>query len=269
MLGYNSLTMKHIHLFEFEDLPWFPQSIRACMQDHLRFMGDLSAPAYKGFVEKLRPAMERSGQRTILDLCSGSGGPVRTILRLLRTQNFEATAHVTDLFPNVAAYRQLERASGGTIQGCDSPVNATNVPPELSGFRLLANGFHHFRPHDAGLVLADAIKRQHGIAVIEMVSRSPLAFFSVFLAFVAMFVTTPFVRPFRASRLFLTYLLPLAPLCTLWDGLVSCLRVYSPAELRALVAQLGITTYEWDIGEIRFGPGVATYLIGTPRLPSS
>jgi hypothetical protein len=145
-------------------------------------------------------------------------------------------------------------------------VDATRVPPELSGFRLLANGFHHFRPQDATLVLADAVKQQHGIAVIEMVSRSPLAFLSVFIGFALMFVTTPFVRPFRASRLFFTYLLPLAPLCTLWDGFVSCLRVYSPAELRALVSQLGATAYDWDIGEIRFGPGVATYLIGTPRL---
>jgi hypothetical protein len=258
--------MQRKHLFEFEDLPWFPQSIRACMQDHLRFMGDLSAPAYKGFVEKLRPAMERSGQQAILDLCSGGGGPIRTILRLLRAQGFTATARVTDLFPNVAAYRQLERDSGGTIQGCDSSVNATQVPPELSGFRLLANGFHHFHPRDAALVLADAVKQQQGIAVIEMVSRSPLAFFSVFLGSATMFLATPFVKPFRASRLFFTYLLPLAPLCTLWDGLVSCLRVYSPAELRSLVSQLGTTIYEWDIGEIRFGPGVATYLIGTPRV---
>ena len=258
--------MGRMHLFEFEDLPWFPQNIRACMQDHLRFMGDLSAPTYKGFVEKLKSAMERSGQRRILDLCSGGGGPMRTILQLLRAQNFEATALVTDLYPNIAAYRQLERDSDGTIQGYDSSVNATNVPPELSGFRLLANGFHHFRPQDAGLVLADAVKRRQGVAVIEMVSRSPLAFFSVFIGSMSMFVVTPFVRPFRVSRLFFTYLLPLAPLCTLWDGLVSCLRVYSPAELRALVSQLGTTTYEWDIGEIRFGPGVATYLIGMPQM---
>jgi hypothetical protein len=259
--------MKRVHLFEFEDFPWFPQSIRACMQDHLRFMGDWSAPAYKGFVEKLRTAMERSGQRAILDLCSGSGGPIRTILQLLHAQGFAATACMTDLFPNVAAYRQLERDSNGTIQGYDSSVNATSVPPKLSGFRLLANGFHHFQPQDAIKVLSDAVQQQQGIAVIELVSRSPLAFFSVFVGFAAMFVATPFVKPFRVSRLFFTYLLPLAPLCTLWDGLVSCLRVYSPTELQALIAQLGVTTYEWEIGEIRFGPGVATYLIGTPRLP--
>ena len=257
--------MGRIHLFELEDQPWFPRMIRAYMQDHLRFMGDWSGPAYQGFVEKLRTALERVGQREILDLCSGGGGPIKIILRMLQAQGFAATARLTDLYPNTAAYEQLERESNGTIQGHPSPVNATNVPQELSGFRLLANGFHHFRPEDAARVLADAVTKRQSIAVIEMVSRSALAFFSVGIGLLTVFIATPFVKPFRFSRLLFTYLLPLMPLCILWDGLVSCLRVYSPDELRTLVSQLGHPEYDWDIGTLRMGPGVATYLIGTPR----
>jgi hypothetical protein len=102
-----------------------------------------------------------------------------------------------------------------------------------------------------------------------MVSRSALAFFSVGIGLLAVFIATPFVKPFRFSRLLFTYLLPLMPLCILWDGIVSCLRVYSPDELRTLVAQLGNTDYDWDIGTTRVGPGVATYLIGTPAHDSS
>ena len=30
-----------------------------------------------------------------------------------------------------------------------------------------------------------------------------------------------------------TYLIPICPLAFAWDGFVSCLRTYSPAELRA------------------------------------
>jgi hypothetical protein len=130
---------------------------------------------------------------------------------------------------------------------------------------LIANGFHHFRPEDAALVLADAVTKRQSIAVIEMVSRSALAFFSVGLGVIAVFIATPFVKPFRLSRLLFTYLLPVMPLCVLWDGLVSCLRVYSPDELRILVSQLNDTEYDWDVGTLRLGPGVVTYLIGTPR----
>jgi hypothetical protein len=67
---------------------------------------------------------------------------------------------------------------------------------------------------------------------------------------------------------------PVLPLFVLWDGLVSCLRVYSPRELRALVDSLEPRhrdAYDWDIGRIRLpGPPVyATYLVGVPRSAQS
>jgi hypothetical protein len=260
--------MKRIHLFEFEDLPWFPRLIRAYMQDHLTFMGNLSGPAYQAFVEKLKGAMERGQQTELLDLCSGSGGPARTVVRLLREQGLEARARLSDLFPNVIAYQQLAQESGGTLQGVNVPVDATNVPAEMTGVRLIANGLHHFPPARAKQVLADAVAQRQGIAVIEMVNRSVFAFIGVLIGTVMVFLAAPFLKPFRVSRLVLIYLVPLVPLFLLWDGFVSCLRVYSPDELRDLVSQLGTTNYEWDIGTTRVGPGVVTYLIGTPRMSS-
>ncbi len=46
-------------------------------------------------------------------------------------------------------------------------------------------------------------------------------------------LVTPFIRPFRWSRLVFTYVIPVLPLLIVFDGIVSCLRVYSPDELRA------------------------------------
>ncbi|MBC7173515.1 MAG: hypothetical protein H5U40_13830 [Polyangiaceae bacterium] len=79
---------------------------------------------------------------------------------------------------------------------------------------------------------------------------------------------TPFIRPFRWSRLVFTYAVPLLPLFVLWDGLMSMLRIYSPDELRALVREVSAERYDWEIGS--FSPGVPgaprmVYLIGTPR----
>jgi len=257
--------MKRVQLFEFEDQPWFSRLIRSYMQDHLTFMGNLSGPAYQGFVEKLKTAMERSDQKELLDLCSGSGGPARTIVGLLRTEGLEANAKVSDLFPNLDAYRSLEKETHGMVRGVDFPVNATNVPEELSGFRVIANGFHHFSPSQATQVLADAVSKKQGIAIIEMVNRSFFSFFSVGIGVLFTLLSPPFIRPFHASRLLFTYVVPLVPLCLLWDGIVSCLRVYSPAEMRDLASRLGANDYEWDIGALRLGPGATTYLIGAPR----
>ncbi len=83
----------------------------------------------------------------------------------------------------------------------------------------------------------------------------------------AVLAVTPFIRPLRVSRLLLTYLVPVVPLCTWWDGVVSCLRAYSPKELERLVASLPSNDYVWDIGRLPVpnAPTSLVYLIGYPR----
>ena len=79
-------------------------------------------------------------------------------------------------------------------------------------------------------------------------------------------LVTPLIRPFRWSRLLWTYLIPLVPMITLFDGLVSCLRTYSVQELHDLTARLGTNDYLWDIGTVKSktAPIPITYLIGVP-----
>src|SRR6266850_1731044 len=72
-------------------------------------------------------------------------------------------------------------------------------------------------------------------------------------------------RPWRWSRLLWTYLPPALPIVGTFDGIVSCLRTYSKAELKELVR--GLDTYDWEIGDFRGGwsPLRGSYLIGVPR----
>jgi len=88
------------------------------------------------------------------------------------------------------------------------------------------------------------------------------------MLFAPLFVllAAPFIRPFRWSRLAWTYLLVL-PVVALIDGVVSCLRTYTPSELRAMTAQLHAPGYAWEVGEerARLLPVPVTYLIGVPR----
>jgi hypothetical protein len=69
--------MGMIRLFEFEDLAWFPKSIRDAGTDYLRVMWE--AGAYKPIVPGLRDALVKTGNQHVLDLGSGSGGPVVTV----------------------------------------------------------------------------------------------------------------------------------------------------------------------------------------------
>ena len=145
------------------------------------------------------------------------------------------------------------------------PVDAKAVPPELTGFRTLFNAFHHFRPADAAAVLRDAVRAGQPIGVFEVMDRTVAGVLPVVLLVpLIVLLATPFVRPFRWDRLVLTYLVPLVPLTCWWDGLVSALRAYTPAELEALGREAG-PGYMWRAGRVPLSggsPGRLTYLIG-------
>ena len=76
--------------------------------------------------------------------------------------------------------------------------------------------------------------------------------------------TAPFVRPFRLSRLFWSYVLPVVPVVLFVDGILSCLRAYSPAELIELSGQISAPGYTWETGEAPGFFGPVTYLLGYP-----
>ena len=83
----------------------------------------------------------------------------------------------------------------------------------------------------------------------------------------AALILTLFIRPFRWSRLFWTYVVPVVPLVLLFDGIVSCLRTYTPEELRDFTEEFSACGYAWEIGEERAArsPVAITYLIGYPE----
>lgn len=259
--------MARVQLFEFEDLPWFPQVVRECMTDFLSFLGRRGRAVYGGFAEHLADALRATGESEILDLCSGGGGPAIAIAELLRERMASPLALVlTDLYPNLPRLERARAEGRGQVTYHERPVDATAVPDSLPGFRLICNAFHHLSPDAARKCLADAVRQRRGIAIVEMVDRSATSVFGVTFGTSTLLAVTPFIRPLRASRLFLTYVVPVVPLCTWWDGVVSCLRAYSPEELARLVAALPDNDYVWDIGRLPVpsAPTSLVYLIGRP-----
>lgn len=255
--------MARVQLFELEDQPWFPQVIRSGMTDFLAFMANLSGAPYRPFVKRLRVAMERMGEKRLVDLCSGGGGPLPTLVALLRDEGYEARGLLTDLYPDRLRFEEIRRQHPEVIDFVAEPVDATAMPPIARGFRLICNAFHHFAPAQARRILADTVAQGQGIAILEVAERSIRAVFTMLLPALLMMVVIPFLRPFRASRFLLSTVLPVIPLCLLWDAGVSCLRVYSPDELRDLLTTVpGANRYAWEIGRTAAG---WCYLIGTPR----
>src|ERR1017187_6204934 len=257
--------MKRIHLIEIEDQAWCPRTVRDAATDYLQFALSVTKP-YAAMIPVLATALQRTGTRRILDLCSGASGPWLWLHPALADKGVIASVCLTDKYPNLEGFELESRLTNQAISYQPQPVDPTQVPGELLGFRTMFTAFHHFRPEQACAVLADAVRNRQGIGVFEATQRRPLALLFTLLAPLGVLVVTPVIRPFRWSRLLWTYLLPLVPLVTLFDGLVSCLRTYSVQDLHDLTARLGTKDYHWEIGTVqrKMTPMPITYLLGVP-----
>jgi hypothetical protein len=257
--------MKRLHLLEIEDQAWCPNGLRDALTDHLQF-ALAQTRTYAPAIPVLASALRRAKARCIVDLCSGGAGPWPWLHPALTHEGLSVTVCLTDRFPNLEAFRRSTLRARQSITYHPLPVDATQVPEGLSGFRTLFTSFHHFGPEQARAILADAVRQRQGIAIFEATYRHLSNLVLMLPAPLAVLGLTPFIRPFRWSRLAWTYLLPVAPLVTLFDGVVSCLRTYTVQELRNLTASLETHHYLWDVGRLK--PKLTsvpiTYLVGVP-----
>ena len=258
--------MRRIQFIEIHEQPWFPSFLRDDVTDALQYgIGFLKA--YAAIGPTLQNALDSSRGRTIVDLCSGGGGPWMGLSRSFKVDARDNQICLSDKFPNLIAFEKVRAASANHITFCQERVDAMKVPRELKGFRTIFSSFHHFPPEVARAVLQDAVDAGESIGIFEVTRRAPSAIVLMFPWALLVFVTTLWMRPFRWSRLFWTYLIPIIPFVVLFDGLVSCLRTYRPRELREIIGKLTGREYRWNVGEHLSGSGriPITYLIGCPR----
>src|SRR3984893_19158739 len=234
--------------FEFHDQQWFPKSLRDGVTDALQFILSLSG-IYRPIVPLLNAAVDASGADRIVDLCSGGGGPWLWLYRLLRVRDGRRIeVCLTDKYPNGAAFENARQKTGGQITFYGGFVDAASLPRELSGFRTIFTSFHHFTPDEAVAILQNAAAEGQGIGVFEAAKRDPLNILLTVLMPLAGGLTAPFARPFRVSRIFWTYFIPVIPFVLFFDGVISCLRAYSQKELSVLAAQVKAENYVCQVG---------------------
>lgn len=222
--------MKRRHWIEISDEPWCPQAIKDAVTDFCRFFVEKSR-AYEVAAPLLAKALRTTGDGRVLDLGSGAAGPWIRLQPLLREMGVDVVVCLSDHSPNLEAFERARCLTQEAITCHAEPVDATRVPGELRGFRTMFTAFHHLRPDQARAVLADAVAHGEGIAVFECAQRNVLMLLGTVPTPLRVLVVTPFIRPFRWSRLFWTYVLPVVPQVLLLDSVVSVLRVYSVQEL--------------------------------------
>ena len=260
--------MNRVQFIELHEQPWFPRFLRNDITDTLQY-GLNASKAYASIAPLLQCALDSAGNPSIVDLCSGGGGPWLDLVRRVKWDTKDFHVSFTDKYPNYGAFANAKIRSRIPIRFCKEPVDARDVPTELGGFRTMFTSFHHFPFDEARTILKNAVDARQGIGIFEITRRTPSAILlTVFWSFTP-FLFTLFVRPFRWSRLLFTYVVPIIPFVLLFDGVVSCLRTYQPVELREMTKNLEATEYQWAAGELRgaFLELPVTYLMGYPPHP--
>ena len=159
--------MKRIHLFEFEDLKWFPNWIRICMTRLIMVMHKKFNTS-EDMAKLLAKLIKQTNTSRIIDLCSGSGGPMLDVISHLKNvhkiKNVELI--LSDLYPNLDAAKRINQTDD-SISYRTIPLDATNLDNDTKGILTMVGSFHHMKPQMARKILVEVQKKNEGLACIQ------------------------------------------------------------------------------------------------------
>ena len=216
--------------------------------------------------ELLAKLLKETGETQIVDLCSGSGGPMPDVAKELKhNHGFDSLKlTLTDLYPNHKAAEIFNQEKEGVSYHEDA-VDATDVSDELKGLRTMICSFHHMKKEAARGILESAFEKKQPICIFEISDNSmPLAV--AWLAFpiniITAFVATILTRPLTLFHILFT-IIPVIPICFAWDGAISNMRTYTHKDLDILLEGLQSEDYTWEKDTLS-GQAKKMYLIGKP-----
>lgn len=255
--------LPRIQGFEFNELSWLPPWLRQAITRSITFDQWVQG-CFRGELPcRFARWLERTGATEVLDIGSGSGGPVQALVRGLRGQGVEPPRfHLSDRYPDAARYVALSSGcpawsdeESAYVDFVGQPVDALADPLPVSQRHFtLVNVAHHFPPDLLRRILGNLARQGRGIFVIETFYRSLLRFTPLLLASVVPSWVAPLVvKPWRWGHFLLGTVVPLVPLLMMFDGFVTALRSYHPEEWRRMVGSVDADGYAWEIDRLRTG----------------
>jgi hypothetical protein len=265
--------MKRVQLFEFEDQSWFPGKIRISMTKlivvlhKMMGLGDV-------LKELIEEGLKRSGHQNVVDMGSGSGGPMVEIFRSIRKENEKFSITLSDLYPNEETIASIEKLELDGLTYHEHSIDATNLKDAPKGLKTMVNSFHHTNPKQAKEILQSAADNKEAILIYEMAeNKIPLLLWWLFLPLslviliIMVLFMTPFVKPLTGYQLFFTYIIPLIPIFYAWDGQASLPRMYTLSDVDELLKDVDSTNYTWEKAPAKNqkGKNQGYYILGIPK----
>jgi hypothetical protein len=224
--------MKCLFLFEFMDLAWLPSTLRATVHDVLDCcLGTAPRRYYEWVALEILKLVEDGSVDTIVELGAGTAPITRELAKRLDGRK-GISLRVSDLYPNRALYQTLEEEYPDLIQTDRRSIDFSHPMDLPPGSLLVLSGTFHHVPHAARLHALESLSA-YRVAMFEPLGRNPASLLLSLLGFFSG-LATPLrfwsQRPGNWRRVLWCWLVPLAPVMIVWDGIVSCLRYWTEKE---------------------------------------
>lgn len=246
----DKLTLRErAQLFEFDDQPWLPQTLRRIYMEILGNNVFRVAP----FKACLLNDLDNHDVKVIHALCSGDGQFIFYLYKLLEKDR-KARFVLSDLFPLLDDYARIKALTGGDIDFVPMPVDATQIQPACGDWLLMAGSLHHLREEQVRAVFERVVANDGVLVMMENHDRSYAQALKLLIILpIYSILVSIFGRPFKLDKLLFGALLPIVPLMILADGIVSNFRSYRLSDLQRIVEKLpGAQTYSVKATPVRY-----------------
>ncbi len=225
--------MKRRQLFEFCDQSWLPDIIRDAVYDCLAIIHRLAQP-YRNSAKLYEKLAEVSGQAEVLDLGSGTAVHLEPVFRAPGAKLPRIV--VSDIYPNVSYFAELsERFGKERIAFHPEPLSFLDSLKTPYRAVSMCTAFHHLSEPDAAKLVASVAESRRSLLILELNARSVSQFLLTFLAVPLLFAAPFFAKKKHPLKFVFGCFIPIVPVIVLFDGLVSSLRAYTEADIRAMI----------------------------------
>ena len=265
--------MKRIELFEFEDFSWLPTAVRSGATNLIIIFHKLMGT--KEVIGQLLLDIQREYPfEQVVDLGSGSGGPMPQVMRHLNEHNSDnpISLILSDLHPNPKIIATFNKGHE-RISYHSEPINAVDMGGAPKGLKTMIASFHHMNPSIAKRILQSAEENNQAFFVYEVAQNNiPLLLWilllpvSLTILLLMSLVMTLFIRPLTLSQVIFTYIIPLIPIVYAWDGQASLMRTYTFDDIKTLFSENDNPNYKWTMADATKpnGKKLGYYISGLP-----
>jgi hypothetical protein len=228
------------HLFEFMDLDWLPSSLRGTLREILLCACNKPfRPYYAWVADRLLDAAKAGGYTTLVELGAGPAPITSLLAKDPRSDGLRLVP--CDLNPDGPAYDALAKRYPGKVVPRYDPVDFSR-PREWGPHTLLylSGAFHHIPPEHRAAMLSALTDSAECVQVFEPLRKTVWSMLFVLASIIPALLIPIWLigRPGRLRRLFWCWLFPVAPLMFWWEGMISCLRMWSDGQWRQALAAL-------------------------------